>query len=767
MHDNSHRLSVFIVGLTFALCSFVGAGVLAQEAGDAAKPPAAKSAKKAPAKKAPVKCPPWICKDKAAPGKDAKAAPPAAGADKAAPPPAGEAGKAAAPSAGDAGKATPPADGSSKAAPAPAGDAAKSLPPAAHPVRSAPPVSKAPSAAPVKQAKGAVVKPQTKAPASTSGSAASGAKASLGGVAKKPGAAPGPKGTAKSKAPKGIAKSKAPKGTAKSKAGKKKSKAAKKPKMAGTLIKQTGSKRKPRGKRRFIEGELANVGSLGLTPWENRFGIIAGAERLGLIYYALIRPEINYTRHLLDRELSISLAAPVRIQLLDTRPERKTEVGGKLKDTGRFTDIGQVRTQDWDELGDYARIIRYINFGGKEEHFYLDVNAFKASSIGHGTVLKRYNPNLDLNRRRVSAQLDAFIDYGGFESYINSIANPTLMSGLAFIKPLSLINKDNYILRSFSVGATFTADVEAPLRNKLDINDADHDGRREGELAVNQTTFQPETVPTEVVSYGLSTEIKFIDTPHIDWKTYFDTSFLETGIPIDNPKRPLWDNIPTRAMRSMGMTWGNLLRMNFGRRTLDGGSLHAVRIRTELRQYDNNYLPSYFDTMYEVQRVQYSSSIADADLANGTKLQKVLGRSADSPDVKGVYLEASWKIGDYFATALALELNDRDDPNALVGDRRGDNSLFVHLEVPHVGNWQFLATYHRRTAETFDDLFKAEFRNNDIFILKARYEMADAIHFNMEALTPFGVGPDSLFRNTINFNINAEFGFSWGHKHSL
>lgn len=509
-------------------------------------------------------------------------------------------------------------------------------------------------------------------------------------------------------------------------------------------------KRKARSERRFIEGELANVGATGITPWENRFGIVVGPQRLGAIYYALVRPEINYTRAVLGQELSLSFAVPLRFEILDTRPD------------GRFANAGRLRSQDWDEVGDFAQVLRYINYGGKESHFYLDINQFKASSIGHGTVLKRYNPNLDLNRRRVSFQFDAFSDYGGFETYLNDITGPSVIGGLVFLKPLSLINRKNYFLRSFSIGATVAADMNAPLRNRVDSFDADNDGRRDNELLVDQETFQAQFVSTRVVSYGTSVEMKLIDNDTLDWKTYFDMSFLETGIPTDDPNDPLWTNIPTRAVRSRGVSWGHLLRMNFMRRGPKQDPLHAVRVRLELRRFDRNYLPSYFDTLYEVQRIQYistgsSTAGSGLSLANRTKLQQVLGRKDDDAlDVNGLYFETSWRVGNYFAMALALEANDRTP----------DNNMFLHLEVPRIGNWQFLATYHRRTAQTFNDLF--DFSDgmglNDIFIMKVRYRLADAIHFNAEAMTPFGIGPESLFRNFVTFNVNAEFGFSYGRK---
>ncbi|MCO4763022.1 MAG: hypothetical protein KC502_16010 [Myxococcales bacterium] len=503
--------------------------------------------------------------------------------------------------------------------------------------------------------------------------------------------------------------------------------------------------RKKRSERRFIEGELANVGATGITPWENRFGVVIGPQRLGFIYYALARPELNYTRQIGNRELSMSFAIPLRFEILDTRPD------------GGFDNAGKLRAQDWDEVSDFAQVLRYINFGGKEGHIYLDINQFKASSIGHGTVVKRYNPNLDLNRRRVSVGFDAFGDYAGFETYINDITSPNVMGALVFFKPLSLIDRKNYFLRSFSLGLTFAADTKAPMRNRLDGDDIDNDGRRDSELRIDQDTFQPQSITTEVISYGSSVEMKLVDTDSVDWKTYFDLSFLETGIPTDDPANPLWTNIPTRAMRSKGLSWGHLFRLNFDRQGPRDEPLHAVRIRLELRRFERNYLPSYFDTLYEVQRVQYlsaQSSRQKVDLANRTKLQVVLGREDDKMDVNGFYFETSWKIGSHFALAFALEGNDKTP----------DNNFFVHLEVPRLGNWQFLATYHRRTANTLGDLFVGGFGNSDIFIMKGRYRFADTIHFNAEAMTPFGIGPDSLFRNAVTFNLNAEFGFSYGRK---
>jgi len=489
---------------------------------------------------------------------------------------------------------------------------------------------------------------------------------------------------------------------------------------------------------RFIEGELANVGAIGLVPWENQVGVVIGPERIGDIYYASITPSINYTTELGNRPLAMTFGIPIRLELNDTRPSTKSDPHG-------WSHIGRIRPQDWDQVSDFAQFIRGIQYGGKEEHVYLDINAFKASSIGHGTILKRYNPNLNLNSRQVSAQLDAFGDYGGIETYINNVTGPNVLGGLVFAKPLSFIDSSNYAMRSFSLGATIAADIDAPLRNKLDYSDVDKDGRRANEFLINQKTFQPRYIPSTVVAYGADAEVKLVDTGEIDWKTYVDYSVLASGLPTDT-KQNLWSNVPTRGLQSGGLTWGHLLRLNIGENTK-----HALRVRAEVRRYDRNYLPSYFDVMYEIQRVQYAIGSRTAN-PNGTKLQQILGRNPDGGKVFGLYFEASWKIEELFAVAVAVETNDT----------MPDNNFFIHLEVPRYKNFQFLATLHRRSVDTAGGLFAFKATNRDILIVKGRYRLTDNIHINAEALTPYGIGPDSFFANTLDFNVNAEFGFGYG-----
>jgi hypothetical protein len=160
--------------------------------------------------------------------------------------------------------------------------------------------------------------------------------------------------------------------------------------------------------------------------------------------------------------------------------------------------------------------------------------------------------------------------------------------------------------------------------------------------------------------------------------------------------------------------------------------------------------------MYEIQRVQYRLGASRVD-PTGTKLQSVLGRAPLPGEAKvfGLYFESSWKVSDVFAMAVAVETNDASMP---------DNSLFIHLEVPNYKGFQFLATLHRRAADSLGKLFDATPTTRDIVIVKARYGLASWLHLNVEALTPYGIGPDSFFANTVDINVNAELSFGYSAK---
>ncbi|MCK6571937.1 hypothetical protein L6V77_12675 [Myxococcota bacterium] len=491
-------------------------------------------------------------------------------------------------------------------------------------------------------------------------------------------------------------------------------------------------------KETFVEGELAEIGAATLPPWENRAGVSIGLERVGEVYYGAATPRVSYADTVADRPLSLAFGVPLRFEILDARPNE------------RYAHAGRLRTEDWDQPGDYARVIERIRYGGKEKRLYVNVDSSSTTTIGHGPLMRRYNPHLDFNRSRVSAEVDAFDDFGGGELYVNDVVEPHLAGGILFVKPLSLIDPRDDFLRSVSLGFTFLVDVDAPARMELDLQDRDDDGRRESEWAINQDSFEPQALEVPVLAWGADIEAKFIDERILDWKAYFDYSALSTALPAEGGIETSPRRVALEDVYAAGFTFGHLLRMNFGQ---GDDPVQAVRLRAEYRNHAPNYLPGYFDVLYEVQRARYGGGSGDTGeaLANGTKSQRVLGRDPDGARVHGGYFEASWRYSHYVALAIGVEANNTTP----------DDNVLLHAEIPRLGDWQFRATYHRRQADSLLGAFTPTLGRADYLTAALRYAVHDFVHVRADLGTPFGIGPDSLYRSKLQANFGVDFGVDY------
>ena len=504
----------------------------------------------------------------------------------------------------------------------------------------------------------------------------------------------------------------------------------------------------------FKKGYLTSVGSTGMLPWANRFGISTGIERLGDVFYIGATPTLNHVTVLGERELRVSLGVPLRFELMDSRQESTAD---------KFSQLGRFRAEDWDSVGDFAKLIRFVTYGRKEDKLYVNLNAFTTATIGHGTIVDRYNPNLSIDTQRVSLEFDGFTDYFGVQSYLDHIAGPSVVGGLVFLKPLSLFDRSNYVLRSFSLGFTFMADLDAPVVNKLDTQDRDRDGRR-GELLLGGEHSTPQYFSSPTYAYGIDAELKVYKSPDktVDIKTYVDLSFLSGEVPracgqwaLEDPAcdalfnsdpvtiQPLPESLETRRVTSAGFSAGFL-----GRFTLGEDRQHAVRARLEGRAYAGNYLPTYFDTFYRVQRVQYATS-SDASAqnpANQTKIRRILER--DSSTIYGVRAEFSYALWGSFETGFGLELNTQTD----------DNGWYVHLGVPRNDYFSFLLTYRKRANATKD--FFA-FDKNAVLLAQGRAFILPFLHATAEVVTPFGYGDDNRFEQLFDITAGLELSFAY------
>jgi hypothetical protein len=462
----------------------------------------------------------------------------------------------------------------------------------------------------------------------------------------------------------------------------------------GKRVIDTDGKPACKVKRQFIKGELTNLGSDKLVVADSRFGLRLGYAHLDNSSYLGVNPEVDM--HFGD-SVALGLGLPLHVRAY----------ADGFYDTGKI----KFREHDYDKPSDYAKILRFLTIGKKEDQFFLNVSQLFAASIGHGAIVRRYSGNIDMNITRVGAQMDAYGKYGGFEAFVGDVVQPDhFLAGLVFLKPLGwLTGPSRETLGWTSIGLSTAMDLKAPYtlcRNTAnsypqvgdnaakpaDLGCAGAAYYEPGEPVVQQTR--------RAQLVGVDLETKILKTDNADLKPYLDYSRL---LSIDSPSATTADP-GTASQGGGGFTAGLLGRFNLG-----DVNLHAFRVMAEGRYFDGNYLPGYFDTFYEVQKYQFITG--KADVAYSPKLRTILNRDPNHKRA-GYYLEAAYQYNQGFALMVSYEdsfrvsgpqnicpapecqTNPKDLRNYV-----GSRNLTLHLEYPVYSWLQFFGSFYRRSFD--------------------------------------------------------------------
>ena len=122
-----------------------------------------------------------------------------------------------------------------------------------------------------------------------------------------------------------------------------------------------------------------------------------------------------------------------------------------------FDQDGSLRPGEWDSWQAIVSKVSYLRLGNKGEDFYLQIGSLKKATLGHGTIVDRFDNTLYMpDVRLMGVQLD--IDFGavGFETFMANLLRPdtSVAAGRLFVRPFS------GLFKSLQVGATFAADFD-------------------------------------------------------------------------------------------------------------------------------------------------------------------------------------------------------------------------------------------------------------------------------------------------------------------
>jgi len=240
---------------------------------------------------------------------------------------------------------------------------------------------------------------------------------------------------------------------------------------------------------------------------------------------------------------------------------------------------GNLRHENFNEFSDYLSIIRYFRYGVKNDPLYIKVGALDYATLGNGSIMYLYNNSPTFDARKIGAQLDIDFYNFGFESIYSNFGEKGIFGLRGYVLPLKFTDLGGIpIIGNLELGATFTTDFNSKagvLSGKIDS------------VSKNFVSTQDEG---SVNIIGFDIGLPIVRNSLVDWKLYFDyAKIMDYG---------------------SGTALGTTLALN-------GLGIFNLSAKLERRFNSDEYLPAYFNSMYELERFNFdkTSGVVTSKLA--------------------------------------------------------------------------------------------------------------------------------------------------------
>ncbi|HOX42383.1 MAG TPA: hypothetical protein PK668_02240 [Myxococcota bacterium] len=437
------------------------------------------------------------------------------------------------------------------------------------------------------------------------------------------------------------------------------------------------------------------------APVESWTGSIGGDMNFGKIgedWYATLNLGLTFDFGI----VGFGIQAPLRLLMKDNDPENN-DYGGVL------------RREDWDEWTDYLKIIRYFRFGHKGELVFLQLGDLPGVTIGHASIVNRYYNNTDLAHFKLGVTLDVNTDYAGVETLLNNAFVSNLIGGRVYLKPFSFWDKDSY-LNNFAIGFTAISDYAAPYCPDFEQQDtAGGPWTPGGACMPAALDHDPATFPNvrqrfdedmnivladkkAATVLGGDLEFKVLNLEWINLTPYVDLNGIIDG----------------------GFGFHGGIMTNFNIPVISVG----LQTRIEYRWMERGYIPSYFDSFYEIQKFNYP--FKDENGRFGPAHSEVTDRPKAAV-VEELAAQEGKGLNGYYAE-LAINVNDWVVVGGSYDDYDGpyNSNLRMYLTVPAFDFIKFGAYYYRHNFEGAGDAF--DFDEKSLFLAEARYQIISFLY---------------------------------------
>lgn len=286
---------------------------------------------------------------------------------------------------------------------------------------------------------------------------------------------------------------------------------------------------------------------------------------------------------------------------------------------------GNLRKEDWDDAEDYLHKLLYLRFAQRKDPFYFKVGSISDYTLGHGLIFNGYSNMLQYPVRRNFGGyvgMNTPISGLGFEVYSHSIEKNEILAGRAFLKPLKTL--DIPLLSNLKVGVNVGMD-----RNQFGRFDDDNNNRipdiYEGIWDDTDGDGIPDNMDIDINGNGI------IDHPNVNpyvetvypgiaeiaenapngW--VLDNSIIQNEvIPWNNDEKEIW--IYSADYELPLVNYDNFSLSHYGEMAMIkdygtgfifpgfGAKLFIFDANLEFRSFSDEFLPGYFDKLYDEQR---------------------------------------------------------------------------------------------------------------------------------------------------------------------
>lgn len=310
----------------------------------------------------------------------------------------------------------------------------------------------------------------------------------------------------------------------------------------------------------------------------------------------------------------------------------------------------KFRKDAWEDGAGALRMIRYLRWGLKHDPLYIRVGSLQTATLGHGFILGYYSNESNYDKRKIGLVFDLDLNTFGIETMSSNMGRLEVVGSRLYFRPL--VKTAIPILKNFEVGGSYVADFDPDNRT------ATEDG---------------------IDEWGVD-----IGLPIIKTKLFTSTIYADYA-----------------KINNFGD--GKAFGVKAGLPGLLG--LFGIYAKLEKRFLSDQFLPNYFNTLYEIDRKEKSAdyykienpAFYDSSLTKKEYL-KLFARKTE-----GIYGELAGHIlGKIRLLGSYQHINN------------STNSGILHLEAKSnelIPGVMLRYTYDKVGIESFDDARTLDYRS--------------------------------------------------------